>query len=159
MKTSAYKWIATAGGAGYCPVAPGTAGALVGVGLWLIQLQITNYELRLGVALAVIALGWWIGVRAADALEPLWGKDPSRVVIDEVVGVWISLLAVPDAPLVQMWGYVAGAFVLFRFFDIVKPLGVRRMERLRGGIGVMADDVLAGVYGFIVLLLVRWVLR
>lgn len=78
--------------------------------------------------------------------EPYWGEDPSRVVVDEMVGVWITLLAAPAG---HVW-YGLAAFVLFRFFDILKPLGIRRMEKLPGGVGVMMDDVLAGVYGFIV---------
>ena len=80
----------------------------------------------------------------------LW-KDPSRVVIDEMVGVWIPLLVVPDGG----WWYVVAAFALFRFFDIVKPLGVRRMERFRGGVGIMMDDILAGIYSAILLGIIR----
>ena len=159
VKMSLHKWIATAGGAGLCPVAPGTAGALVGVGLWLPLFLWTDYLTCLSITLVAIVLCTWLGVRATNAVIPIWGEDPSRVVIDEVVGVWICLLAVPNAPLAAVWGYVVGAFVLFRFFDIVKPLGVRRMEQLRGGLGVMFDDVLAGVYGCLVLFLVQWVLK
>ena len=84
-------------------------------------------------------------------MEKYWGEDPSRVVIDEMVGVWIPLLVVPAGG----WWYVVAAFVLFRFFDIVKPLGVRRMERFRGGVGIMMDDILAGVYSAILLGIVR----
>lgn len=84
-------------------------------------------------------------------MEKYWGEDPSRVVIDEMVGVWIPLLVVPAGD----WWYVVAAFVLFRFFDIVKPLGVRRMERFRGGVGIMMDDILAGVYSAILLGIVR----
>ncbi|MGI4822053.1 MAG: phosphatidylglycerophosphatase A family protein [Janthinobacterium lividum] len=87
-----------------------------------------------------------LGTLAAQRVEPDWGKDSYRVVIDEVAGMWISLLFVP----ITTPTLVAG-LVLFRFFDITKPLYIRRMEHLPGGIGVMMDDVLAGVYTNILL--------
>ncbi|WP_309569494.1 phosphatidylglycerophosphatase A family protein [Bacteroides thetaiotaomicron] len=104
---------------------------------------------------------WWFfftfaGIWAANKLESSWGEDPSRVVVDEMVGVWIPLLAVPDNG--QWYWYVIAAFALFRIFDIVKPLGVRKMESFKGGVGVMMDDVLAGVYSFILIAVARWVI-
>lgn len=84
------------------------------------------------------------------------GRRPSRVVVDEMVGVWIPLLAVPDND--RWYWYVIAAFALFRIFDIVKPLGVRKMENFKGGVGVMMDDVLAGVYSFILIAMARWVI-
>ena len=89
-----------------------------------------------------------LGVWSATHLERYWGQDPSRVVMDETVGVWIPLACVGPG---QWWQAVA-ALVLFRFFDIVKPLGVRQMEKFPAGWGVMADDVLAGIYSLLVLL-------
>ena len=94
------------------------------------------------------------GIWSADKLESEWGKDPSKVVVDEMVGVWIALLAVPVG---NVW-YILFAFLLFRFFDIFKPLGIRKMEQLEGGIGVMADDILAGIYSFLLLMGVRWLI-
>lgn len=82
------------------------------------------------------------------------GEDPSKVVVDEMVGVWIPLLAV-DA---EHWYYALVAFALFRLFDIFKPLGIRKMEDFKGGVGVMMDDVLAGIYSLLVLLGLRWVI-
>ncbi len=82
-----------------------------------------------------------VGIFAAQRVEPAWGKDSYRVVIDEVAGMWITVLFVP----ITGPRLLAG-LILFRFFDIVKPLYIRRMEQLPGGVGVMMDDVLAGLY-------------
>jgi phosphatidylglycerophosphatase A len=87
-----------------------------------------------------------VGTLAAQRVEPDWGKDSYRVVIDEVAGMWVSLLFVPITTPTLLVG-----LVLFRFFDITKPLYIRRMEKLPGGVGVMMDDVLAGVYTNILL--------
>lgn len=144
--------IGTGLGAGFSPVAPGTAGALLATLIWVgLSFCLTEMQLLL-LTLVLIVLGTIAGIWAADRLEEFWGKDPSRVVIDEMVGVWIALLAAPPGH----YGYVAGAFVLFRLFDIWKPLGIRKMESLRGGVGVMMDDVLAGIYGFVILMIIRW---
>ena len=105
---------------------------------------------------ALVIVFTFAGIWAADKLEACWGEEPSRVVVDEMVGVWIPLLAVPDNDK-WIW-YVVAAFVLFRAFDIAKPLGIRKMESLRGGVGVMMDDILAGVYSFILLAGVRCVI-
>ena len=91
---------------------------------------------------------------AANAVEPIWGEDPSRVVVDEMVGVWIPLLAAPAG---NLW-YALAAFALFRLFDIFKPLGIRKMEYLKGGVGVMMDDILAGIYSLILLIVARWLI-
>lgn len=92
-----------------------------------------------------------LGVWSSTVAEKYWGSDPKRVVVDEMVGTWVALLAVPSD---SHWGYAFAAFVLFRFFDIAKPLGVRRMERLKGGYGIMADDLLAGIYSCLILVLI-----
>ncbi|GAA4927606.1 phosphatidylglycerophosphatase A [Mucilaginibacter defluvii] len=88
-----------------------------------------------------------IGIYTGNKVEPFWGKDSYRVVIDEVAGMWITMLFVP----VNNIKLLVAGLILFRFFDMVKPLGVRRMEALKGGLGVMMDDVLAGVYANITL--------
>ena len=84
-------------------------------------------------------------------VEPIWGKDHGRVVIDEVAGMCISLLFVPVTI-----GYVLAGLILFRFFDIAKPLFIRKLELLPGGWGVMMDDILAGVYTNILLHAFIW---
>ena len=108
----------------------------------------------LWLTVALILVFTLAGIWAANRLEASWGEDPSRVVVDEMVGVWIALLAAPAG---HVW-YALGALVLFRLFDIFKPLGIRRMESLPGGIGVMMDDILSGVYGFIILIGARWII-
>ena len=87
-----------------------------------------------------------VGVYVGNKVEPYWGKDSYRVVIDEVAGMWITMLFIPA----NLWQLLIG-LILFRFFDILKPLYIRRLEALPGGWGVMADDVLAGVYGNLIL--------
>ncbi|MDR0989593.1 MAG: phosphatidylglycerophosphatase A [Prevotellaceae bacterium] len=141
-------------GSGFSPFAPGTAGALLATGLWWVLALFLSEAGLLWTTAALVLVFTVAGIWATDRLIPFWGDDPSRVVVDEMVGVWIALLAVPAGSLM----YGAAAFVLFRLFDIFKPLGIRRMERLPGGVGVMMDDVLAGVYSFVLLIAARWLI-
>lgn len=90
--------------------------------------------------LVAILVFFFLGVIASKKLEPEWGHDPSRIVVDELVGVWVAMLGVPVS-----WLNLLLAFGLFRLFDIWKPLGIRKLERLPSGWGVMMDDVAAGV--------------
>lgn len=157
------KFIATSFGAGYWTWGPGTAGAVVGLLLWL-PLALTGHVTgtflaTLGLIVVFTALGIW----SAGIAENFWGPDPSRVVMDETVGQWITMLplsvfASTPCPLESgafwLWAFVS--LVLFRFFDIVKPLGVRKMEDLPGGTGIMADDILAGIYGAVILALAMY---
>lgn len=139
-----YKTIATGFGSGYVPIAPGTAGAAVGcLGLWLYIyfIGIENYwYFQIGFLLITI-LTTILGAIATREVEKEWGEDPSKVVIDEIIGVWISLLFLP-----LTWQNILLGFILFRFFDITKPFGIRRLEAIKNGWGVMLDDVLAGIY-------------
>ena len=146
--------IASGFGSGFSPFAPGTAGALVAVIIWTVLFYVIPFNILLVVTSLLIVLFTAAGIWSADKLESEWGKDPSKVVVDEMVGVWIALLAVPVG---NVW-YILFAFLLFRFFDIFKPLGIRKMEQLEGGIGVMADDILAGIYSFFLLMGVRWLI-
>lgn len=146
--------IGTGFGSGFLPVAPGTAGALLATLMWWGLGLLVGPMMQLWLTVVAILLFTVAGVWAANRLEPFWGEDPSRVVIDEMVGVWLPLLAAPCGS----WTYALAAFVLFRLLDIFKPLGIRRMEQLPQGIGVMMDDILAGVYAFILLIAVRWVM-
>lgn len=133
---------------GYSPFAPGTAGSLVGILIYTIP----GVE-KFFILIPLSILFFIIGVITSSHLERKLGDDPSIVVIDEIVGMWVSLLFLPK----QLAVYI-GAFLLFRFFDIVKPPPARRVERLKGGWGIMLDDVFAGVYANIVLqvLLLFW---
>jgi phosphatidylglycerophosphatase A len=146
-----HKLIATSFGAGFSPVAPGTMGALVAILVWYILSLCMAYSTLQWTLAGLIVVFTIIGVWSATVSERYWGEDPSKVVIDETVGEWIALLAVPAG---QHWAYIVAAFVFFRFFDIFKPLGVRSMENLKGGYGIMADDILSGVYAAVVVLLV-----
>ncbi|MCB9338827.1 MAG: phosphatidylglycerophosphatase A [Lewinellaceae bacterium] len=146
-----WKIIATGFGSGYSPIAPGTAGALAGcLMLWGLRLVFPGYfsggwDNATGLVWLIL-LFFFLGVKSANELESEWGHDPSKIVVDEMVGVWIAMLGVPFSLL-----NLALAFLLFRIFDIWKPLGIRKLERLPGGWGVMMDDVLAGVYSCVLL--------
>jgi phosphatidylglycerophosphatase A len=137
-------------GVGWLPLAPGTWGAAVAI-MPLIPF-VANWtttpppSVTSLILTTLIVIFTWIGVKGSDLLEDEWGKDPKQTVIDEMVGVWIALLGMPIS-----WFTIVAAFVLFRFFDIVKPLGIRQLEKISNGWGVMMDDILAGVYANIVL--------
>ena len=147
--------IATGFGSGFSPVAPGTAGALLALLLWVVGYLLLPFALLQVILAVMVLLFTALGIYTSGVMERYWGEDPSRVVVDEMVGVWIPLLVVPDGG----WGYVLAAFVLFRLFDIVKPLGVRRMERFGGGVGIMMDDILAGVYSAVLLGAARFLME
>ena len=145
-------WIATALGAGLSPKAPGTAGSLVALLPWWFLLR----GLSPGVYLAVLVAGFLLGVWACDVSDRRLGMhDQGALVWDEVIGMWITLVAAP----LQWWWMIIG-FALFRLFDIWKPWPVSWADRrVHGGLGVMLDDVAAGVYALIVLQLVALAVR
>ena len=149
-------FIGTGFGSGFSPFAPGTAGALLASIIWIALYFLFPFTAVLWITAVLVIVFTFAGIWAADRLEPYWGEDPSRVVVDEMVGGWIPLLAVPNDG--NWFWYVIAAFVLFRAFDIAKPLGIRKMESLKGGVGVMMDDILAGVYSLILLVGARWVI-
>jgi len=141
--------ISTFFGAGYFPLVPGTFASLIialgyrfaGAGLPLLPF--------LGLAVVVLI----IGVAAADVhARTLKQKDPRPIVIDEAVGQWIALY-----PATAEWGWIFLGFFLFRVFDVLKPWPIRELERLPGGWGIMADDVLAGLFGAAGVQTLRWI--
>lgn len=150
MKTIA-RIIATWFYCGYVPIAPGTAGSLAAV---LIAWLLYHYAgLRGGDFAFLAALLAGPAIWAADVVAHLDGKkDPQWVVVDEVVGQWMTLAG---ALHLNWKSWIAG-FLLFRAFDIWKPWPVRQLERLPGGAGIVADDVMAGVYGALVLFAAGW---
>lgn len=147
--------IGTGFGSGFWPWGPGTAGALVATALWLALSYTLSSPLQLIVAtIILVVLFTVLGTWATKRLMPFWGSDPSRVVVDEMVGVWIPLIAAPASEFI----YVLAAFLLFRFFDILKPLGIRAIDRKEGAFYVMADDIVAGLYSLAILSIVRWLI-
>ncbi len=140
-----YKLIATCFGIGYIKKGGGTVASLFCcIVLYLLGHYVTMPSTVVLVAVTLLLLV--VGTISATKVEPLWGKDSYRVVIDEVAGMWISVLFLPY----DLKTLVVG-LALFRFFDILKPLYIRRAEALSGGIGVMMDDVLAGIYANVLL--------
>jgi phosphatidylglycerophosphatase A len=134
--------LATAGGAGYFPFAPGTMGSAVGLALfWPLQ------HAPLAVQAAATAVLFLAAVAASSRLSRRLGiEDPGVVVVDEVVGMWVTLLFVPFTPVTA-----AAGFLLFRALDVFKPWPARDMESLPGGWGIMSDDVMAGLYANLLL--------
>ncbi len=139
-------WVAMLGPAGLSPVAPATAGsALVTAIAWFLPVP------SLPVFLSLLALGTFIAVQVASEAEKDLGHDAGPIVIDEAIGQTIALIFMPHRPLV----FVA-AFFLFRLFDIWKPLGAREAQALPGGMGIVADDVIAGATTMLVLHGLLW---
>jgi phosphatidylglycerophosphatase A len=141
-----HKLVATSLGIGYIGKGAGTVAAVACCICWYLAWA-GAYQQIPTVIITVVIL--FVGIWSSNKVVPLWGEDPARVVIDEVAGMCISMLFVP----VNV-KYVLCALLLFRFFDIVKPLYIKKMELLPGGWGIMMDDVLAGIYTNILLQLV-----
>ncbi len=133
--------IGTGLGAGYAPLAPGTAGSLLAVIVFLLWPQ--NVLCWIFVTLFFLL----IGIPVSTFIEKEKGEDPSLVVIDEVVGQWTTLLFLPFFN----WKVALAGFFLFRLFDIWKPFPINLSQKLPAGWGIMVDDVLAGIYGNMVL--------
>ena len=134
--------LASAFGAGYSPVASGTVGSFVTVvAIWLLPLT----PLRIAVALVIVVL---VGIWAGSRVERVLGKkDPGVIVVDEVAGMLLSVVLLPRTIPVLIT-----AFLLFRLFDIWKPFPARESQALTGGMGVMVDDLIAGVYALVLVL-------
>jgi len=139
-------FLATAGYAGYAPIAPGTVGTAVGLIVYAFVAWTKSPIIEAAMIVAVFAVGVW----AATVAEQYFGGiDPGPVVIDEVVGMLITVAFIPVG-----WKGALLGFVLFRIFDVVKPFPARRFEALHGGLGVMADDAMAAIYAHLVMRLV-----
>ncbi|MEO6239166.1 MAG: phosphatidylglycerophosphatase A [Vicinamibacterales bacterium] len=143
-------FLATVAYCGYFPIAPGTAGSAAGLVVYLLVWWSGSPILEASLILGTFAIGTWA---ATHAERFFGGIDPGAVVIDEVVGMLITLAFIP----VSWSGAIAG-FVIFRVFDVIKPYPANRLEKCHGGFGIMADDAMAGIYSNVTLRLVMWLL-
>ena len=141
-------FVASFGYVGFFPIAPGTAGSLAALALFAFIKWIGMPAIEIGAIAAVFAVGVW----AAHGTEGAMGrKDPGVVVIDEVLGMLITLALLP----LSLLGIALG-FLLFRVLDVIKPYPAARLEHLHGGLGIMADDAVAGLYAHLVLRAAVW---
>ena len=123
--------------AGRFPAAPGTAGTIVGIFLYVLIKHLAPGP-YFALCILISLLGIWTAGRAEAILG---AKDSPSIVIDEIAGFLVAMFMVPTS-----WGFIAAGFLLFRAFDIAKPWPLRRLEKLQGGLGVMLDDIGAGMY-------------
>lgn len=147
--TSPAAWVAFGFGSGLSPVAPGTCGTLAAIPLYLLLVLLPWPYYVAAVAVLFVA-GVWASGRMVRALGR---EDPQAVVVDEMVGFWITMLAAPAVH----WAWILLGFGLFRLFDIAKPWPIAGLDRqVGGGLGAMLDDVLAGVYAAVVMAGIGW---
>ena len=148
MHTRVALAIATCGGSGYVPIAPGTVGSAVGLAIFVGLRSLERPWVEVAAVALTLVTGAWAATVAETALQ---SKDPGPVVIDEVLGMLVTMLLVPAGVATAVIG-----FLLFRIFDILKPFPVDRLERVPRGWGIMLDDLMAGVYANLVLQALIW---
>ncbi|MCP4135373.1 MAG: phosphatidylglycerophosphatase A [bacterium] len=143
------EFLFTAFYSGYFPVAPGTAGTVVGMAIYVFEYLVfgsISWAVNAGVVLVML----YPAIKLGDSAEKFYGKkDPQEVVLDEVMGYWISVMFFPFN-----WTIAILAFILFRIFDILKPYPADKLQNLKGGLGIMIDDYIAGIYSALVLLVI-----
>ena len=144
-------FIATVGYCGYFPLAPGTVGSAAGLLFYALVWWSGSPIVEVGMILGLFAAGVWAGTTAERYFG---GVDPGPIVMDEVVGMLITLAFIPNLG----WSGLLAGFVLFRIFDVIKPFPAGRFEQLHGGLGVMADDAMAAIYANISLRVLLWLL-
>jgi phosphatidylglycerophosphatase A len=146
--------IATGLGTGFAPIAPGTFGSVVGVAMYmLVVLLRLPWPIHYGVMMVLSIWVSYIGVWTSTRTAQMFGvHDPGQVTVDEVAGQFITLAFLPIAPPVYL---IIVGFILFRLFDIVKPYPIRDMEFLHSGLGIMADDILAGLFAGVLCFLIN----
>ena len=156
--------IGTGFGSGFWPWGPGTAGSVLATLIWAALaygLGIMGESLQ-SITFFLVIVSTILGTWATAQLQPYWGEDPSRVVIDEMAGVWIPLsLLTPltaQGEVKDAWWWALVALVLFRFFDMVKPLGIKKLDNRQGAFYVMADDLLGGFYAAVSLIIIKIIL-
>lgn len=148
--TRAAVFLATAGYCGYFPIAPGTAGSAAGLVVYLLVWWAGSPFVEAGLIALIFVAGTWAATRAERFFG---GIDPGPVVIDEVLGMLITLAFLPVG-----WTAALAGFVLFRVFDVIKPYPANRLEKFHGGFGIMADDAMAGLYANLSLRALLWLL-
>ena len=129
---------------GYAPIASGTVGSAVAIIIYLIP----GFE-KLFIIIPFTLFLFVYGIVVGTKFESVYGKDPAQCTVDEFVGTWISLIALPKTFII-----VTSAFFLWRILDIIKPPPARNLEKLKGGLGIMIDDVVSGIYTLIIMHLV-----
>jgi len=149
MRQALAKILGSAFGLGYAPFVPGTVGSAGAALAYFFIPVLHNPLVLMPIILVTIALGVW----ASGVMEEEYGEDPSQAVIDEVAGQWLALAFLPVTPFVVLLG-----FIFFRLFDILKPGPVDSLQNLPGGWGIMADDVLAGIFANVTLRIMMVVL-
>lgn len=143
-------FVGSFGYVGFFPIAPGTAGSFAALALYAFIRWVNLPAFELAMIAVVFAVGIW---SASGTERALGRKDPGAVVIDEVLGMLITLALLP----LSMTGIIAG-FVIFRALDVIKPYPAAQLEHLPGGLGIMADDAMAGFYAHLVLRAAVWML-
>ena len=126
---------------GYIPFAPGTFGSLVALGIYFIP-YFQNFYIILGFSIFCFL----IGIPLGNYFENLYGKDPKQFTLDEFVGTWIAFMYLPDSI-----GLIIGTFIIWRVLDIFKPYPANKVESIKGGLGIMLDDVVSGMYSLIII--------
>jgi phosphatidylglycerophosphatase A len=129
---------------GYIPIASGTFGSLAAIVLYFIP----GFE-KLEIIIPAIVLLFVYGLFVSSKFEKVYGKDPAQCTVDEIVGTWIALLALPKTLLI-----ILTSFLIWRSLDIIKPFPARTSEKLPGGLGIMIDDVISGLYSLIIVHLI-----
>ncbi len=146
--------VSTGLGSGFFPGAPGTFAGFIALLIWYDLYLVLLPSTLFWVTFALIIITTFVGVWTSNVMEKYWGTDPRAVVIDEYVGTWIPLLATPASE--HTWLFAIIGFALFRIIDIFKPLGCRWVDQhVKGGWGVMLDDVLAGFYALLLFLAIK----
>lgn len=146
--------VSTGLGSGFFPEAPGTFAGFIASLIWYALYLVLLPPTLFWVTFALIIITIFVGVWTSNVMEKYWGTDPRAVVIDEYVGTWIPLLVAPSEKHTLLFAIIG--FVLFRIINIFKPLGCRWIDQnVKGGWGVMLDDVLAGSYALLLLLIIK----